>query len=308
MKAAELVLATAAAALFAGAAAAQTDTFAGTATGTGQTAAEERNEDLIEDIEDDRDRELNRFGNEGRKLGFDGSVALRGTASRGNDETAILGIGANLGFYDGANGYELTLSYAFSESENDDGRTETDEDSLLYNFQYTRDFSPALYGFVKLQGSYNGDDDDNAVDAEAFRQNDVFLGFGAGYRIINERDRQWSVQAGPGYRFSNFGNIDDAILSGDIVDGEGDDISEAAFAISSNYSQSLNEQVFFSIDTSIITSSEDTVLYNDAGVNIALNDRLAMRTSLQTEYHTDPIGSRESTDHTLGVSLVFNLN
>ncbi|EKE44726.1 Salt-stress induced outer membrane protein [Oceaniovalibus guishaninsula JLT2003] len=306
------------------AALAQTDTFANTGFGTGKSAVEERNEDLADDIEDDFERNVDRFGNEGRRLGFDGSLSARGLATDGNDRDYNLGIGANLGYFDGVNGYELNLSYAFSRGEykNEAGEDElqTSQDNLLYEFQYTRDFNPDLYGFVKLQGSYNGDDEGGSdfVDAdgdgindnedEAYRRNDVFLGLGIGYRIINTPDQQWAIQAGPGYRFSDFGNIDNAILSGDILEGDGDDINEAAFGVSSNYFQRINDTVFFTIDTDIITSSADTVVYNDAGLNVAMSNRLALRTSLQTEYHTDPIGSRDSTDNRLGVAVVYNFN
>ena len=40
------------------------------------TIAGDRNEDLLEAIEDDAERDLDRFGNEGRPQGFTGSVAL----------------------------------------------------------------------------------------------------------------------------------------------------------------------------------------------------------------------------------------
>lgn len=293
--------------------------FVGTGAGLGQSAIEDRNEDLAEDIEEDFERDIDRFGNEGRALGFDGSVALRATAATGNDEAANVGIGANFGYFDGVNGYELSLSYAYTETENRFGETRTDQDNLLYEFQYTRDFNPSLYGFVKLQGSYSGDEDEgetyydiegNPIEEEldTERENDVFLGFGAGYRFVNTPDVQWSVQAGPGYRFADFSNIDDAIISGDLVEGEGEDIDEAAFSISSNYFNRISETVFLTNDTDIITSDSDTVLYNDLGVSVAMSNALALRTSIQSEYHTDRLPGEEATDHIVGVSLVYNFN
>lgn len=285
--------------LVAGPASAQ-DAFAGTGQGPGQSSVEERNEALSESIEEDFERDIDRFGNEGRELGFTGSMALRGSATDGNDETVDIGIGANFGYFDGVNGYELGLSYSYAESENDDGDTETDEDSLLYDLEYTRSFNPRLYGFAKLQGSYQGDDDDG-TDAE--RENDVFVGFGAGYRIYDTPDLQWSVQAGPGYRFASFTDV-----ASTVTDFDDDDVSEAAFAVSSNFYNRFTDTVFLTNDTDIITSSSDTVLYNDLGLNVAMNDSLALRTSLQTEYHTDPVPGEESTDNALGVSLVYSFN
>lgn len=312
------IIAAVVASFVAGAASAQ-NTFAGTGLGMGQSTLEDRNEDLTEDIEEDFERDIDRFGNEGRALGFDGSVALRATAATGNDEAANVGIGANFGYFDGVNGYELQLSYAFSESEDRFGNNRTDQDNLLYNFQYTRDFTPELYGFVKLQGSYTGDEDEGETYYDVFgnpieeefdgrRENDVFLGFGAGYRVVNTPDMQWAVQAGPGYRFASFSNIDDAIIGGDLVDGEGDDINEAAFSISSNYFARLNEMAILTNDTDIITSDSDTVLYNDLGVSVSMTEALALRTSIVSEYHTDRLPGEEATDHIVGVSLVYNFN
>ena len=302
------------------AAAAQAQTaFTGTGVGLAESAVEERNEDLSEDIEEDFERDIDRFGNEGRELGFDGSLALRALGATGNDESTSVGIGANFGYYDGVNGYELALSYVYSESENRFGNTLTDEDNLFYDFQYTREFTPVLYGFAMLQGSYTGDEDEGEtyydIDGDPIeleddieRRNDVFLGFGVGYRVYNTENMQWSVQAGPGYRFADFNDIDNAVTGGDIFEGEGDDISEAALAISSNYYQRINEMVFLTNDTDIITSSEDTVLYNDLGVNVAMANDLALRASVVTEYHTDPVGDEEDTDNIFGLSLVYNFN
>lgn len=293
--------------------------FTGTGTGFGESAVENRNEELADDIEDDFERNIERFGNEGRALGFEGSISARAAASSGNNESATVGLGANFGYFDGVNGYELSLSYRFVETENQFGNVVTDEDNLLYDLQYTRDFTPELYGFVKLQGSYTGDDDDgityfdevgNVVigDSDVVRENDVFLGFGAGYRVINDPIQQWSLQAGPGYRFASFSNIDDAILAGELAEGDGDDIEEAALALTSNYYRRLSDTVFLNNDTNVIYSDSDTVLYNDFGVSVSMNESLALRTSILTEYHTDRLPGEEATDNTVGVSLVYNFN
>ncbi len=290
------------ASLIAGAAAAQTARVAGAeGTAFGNTnQVEDLQEDLADEIEEDAERDVDRFGNEGRSQGFSGSFALRGSATSGNDETADLGIGANFGYVAGPNGYDLGLYYSFSQSENDAGDLETNEDSLLYDLEYTRDITPVLYGFAKLQGSYNGDDDEGD-DLE--RENDVFLGFGAGYRIYNTPEIVWSVQAGPGYRFSNFSDITETV-----TDFDDDDISEAAFAVSSNYFNKFSDSVALTNDTDVITSESDTVVYNDLGVNVAMNRSLALRTSIQTEYHSDPAPDEDHTDNTFGVSLVYSFN
>ncbi|MBJ3764111.1 DUF481 domain-containing protein [Maribius pontilimi] len=290
------------AALIAGAAQAQTNTFNNTGL-IGDSAVANANEDLADDIQEDFERQTFRIGNEGRPQGFTGSMALRATAGTGDsndddDETVDLGLGANFGYVAGPNGYDLGLYYTYS-SDNGD----TTEDNLLYNFQYSRDFNPNLYGYALLQGSYDGrTDDDDDVNNTVERENDVFLGFGAGYRIYNTPDIQWSVQAGPGYRFQSFREI------GNVVGDLDGDESEFAISLSSDYLNRINDNMFISNDTDIITSDSDTVLYNDLGLNVSMTDTLALRTSIQSEYHTDPAIGDKSTEHQFGVSLVYNFN
>ncbi|MDO6591736.1 DUF481 domain-containing protein [Loktanella sp. D2R18] len=247
------------------------------------TVAGDRNEDLIEAIEDDAERELDRFGNEGRPDGFTGSVALRGIAQSGNTDTTYIGIGSDMNYVFGPNGIELQLNYAYS----DDDETDAEE-SLFYGLEYTRDLNPQFFGFAKLQGSA-----DSATDAQF--ESDTFLSFGAGYRVFNDADRQWSVQAGPGYRFAELN---------DVTDG---DVSEGAFGVSSDYAHKLSETVFVTNDTDVIWSESDTVLFNDLALNVAMTETLALRTSVLTEYHTEP-GTAENTDNTFGVSLVYSFN
>ena len=247
----------------------------------GTSVAEERNEDLIEAIEDDAERDTTRFGNTGRAQGFTGSFALRGTASDGNTDSLDLGIGTDLNYVEGPNGFELELSYIYGE---DDG-TKTEE-SLFYALEYTRDINAQLYGFARAQGT---------VDEFSSFENDTFASFGLGYLLIDTADTQWAVQAGPGYRFAE-------------LNATTQDIDEAAFGLSSEFSRKLTDTVYLTNDTDIVYSDADTVAYNDLAVSVAMTNALALRTSVLTEYHTDPVAGFEDTDNTFGVSLVYSFN
>ncbi len=252
--------------------------------GTG--AATATNEDLRDSISDDFTREVDTFSNRGRALGFDGSVAVRGSVSSGNSDVTNIGIGADLGYFDGVNGYGLELAYSYSEA----GGT-VDENSITYDFEYRRDFSSAFFGFAKLQGSAD------EIDAGDLLS-DTYVGFGAGYRIYDTNDVQWTVQAGPGYRVSSF----DGLASGDA------DVEEGAFAVSSNYFNRLQPGTVLSMDTDVIASESDTVVFNKLALTQNVSDQLALRTSLDTEFHTDPAAGRDDTDNTFGVSLVYSFN
>ena len=248
----------------------------------GNSIAEERNDDLLEAIEDDAERELERFGNEGRPQGFDGSVAVRAIASNGNTDSLDIGIGSDLSYVWGQNGIELQLNYAYGEDEG-----EKTEESLYYGLEYTRDFNPTVFGFAKLQGS---------IDEFSDFESDTFVSFGAGYRVFNDDTRQWSVQGGPGYRFAELS---------DVTRG---DISEGAFGISSDYAHKLTDTVFLTNDTDVIWSDSDTAVFNDLALNVSMTDTVALRTSVLTEYHADVSDGMKNTDNTFGVSLVYSFN
>lgn len=238
-------------------------------------------EDLDEDIEDDFEVEDPIFGNEGRELGFTGSISARGTATSGNDDTATLGLGARFGFFDGVNGHEVKLSYSYFDAEEE----EDDLNRLLAGYDYTRDFSDTFYGFGTAVVAYDEDD--------TF-ETDAFVGVGVGYRVFNTPDVQWSIQAGPGYRY--------------LETAEGEEIDEAALSVSSNYFNRISPDLFITNDTDVIASDADTYVTNDLGVTVAMNNALAMRTNLFTEYRTDPAPGDDDTDNTLGVSIVYSFN
>ncbi|MDO6588494.1 DUF481 domain-containing protein [Salipiger sp. 1_MG-2023] len=244
--------------------------------------AEDRNEDLLEAIEDDAERELDRFGNEGRPQGFTGSFALRGIASSGNTDSLDVGIGTDMNYVWGVNGVQFQMNYVYGED--DDVKT---EESLYYDLEYTRDFTPVVFGYAKVQGT---------VDEFSDYETDTFASLGLGYRIFNDPIRQWSVQAGPGYRFSELSDLSRG------------DISEEALGLSSDYAHKLTETLFLTNDTDVVWSDSDTVVYNDLALNVAMTNSLALRTSILTEYHSKVSSGVNQYDNTYGVSLVYTFN
>ena len=229
--------------------------FAQTTTFDAQDRAQDAVEDLQEAIEDDFERDVRAFGNVGRQVGFVGSFALQGTMTSGNTDTANLGLGTTLGYYDGVNGYDLAMSYTYSEEDGTSGANR-----LLYGLQYTRDFGPRWYGYASLQGS-----NDNSDDASFSR--DTFLGVGVGYKVIERPDVQWNIAAGPGYRWA-----ERAVTN--------EEFKETAISLTSNYTARISNTVLGTMDTDVIWSDSDTVIRNDAGINVSMTDVLALRTSL----------------------------
>ena len=280
MKRAALFVASATIACFAGASAhAQATTF------TNQDAAAEAVDNLEQQVADDRDRDIGAFGNSGRRRGPYGSVAARATATNDDDDENIdLGVGLRFGNYDGINGYDVTLSYNYSEANDDET-----QNNLLAGFDYRRDLNTELFAYGKLDVSFDG----LADEAGEFETN-TFVGAGLGYRILNTADSQWSVQAGPGFRYAEV--IDDS------------NVSEAAASVSSNYFQSLSETSFVTNDTDVIYSDSGTQLTNELALSVSMTSALALRTSLTTVFNDATDDDLSEGRNTLGVSVVYNFN
>ncbi len=292
-KTVNIFVAAAAAATIAGAATAQTTTF------TNEGAATDQFDDLQEQIADDAERDVGRFGNEGRVVGSYGSLALRASAANdGNGRTTVdgngvqtsqsdesydVGVGLRYGTFDGVNGIDATATYNYSEV---NGLVDTKE--LLMGADYRRDFGARYFGYAKLDAAF----DDVADDTENYT--DVFVGAGLGYRILNDATSQWSIQAGPGYRYT------ESVVYGDQ--------SEAAASLSSNYYRSLSETSYVTNDTDVIYSDTSTLVTNDLALNVAMTNTLSLRTSLTTAFDDATDDNFSDAQNTLGVSVVYNFN
>jgi putative salt-induced outer membrane protein len=255
--------------------------FAETTVFANQTSTSDAVDDLQDDIQDEFDEiaESREFGGTGRAtLGWKGSVSASINATSGNTETSDATIGARFSHSDGLNGHGINLSYNRSE---DDG--DTSADSLSAAYEYTRNFGSDLYGFAQISTDY---------DAFGTYENDTFVGVGVGYRLINTVHTAWNVQAGPGWRF---------LETSDDVETD-----EAALSVGSNYYRELRNGMVLTNDTDILYSESDTSVSNDLGLSVALTGPLALRTSLLTEYHTDPAAGDASTDNSLNLSLVYS--
>lgn len=274
-----IFLAAALAALTANAAVAQTSAFAN------EDRTTDALDDLDEAIEDDAERDVFTFGTEGREVGSYGSVSLRGTSTSDDGDTSSdVAVGLRYGTFDGVNGFDTTASFVFSE---DDG--EETENQLLLGADYRRNFGDAFFGFAKVDLFF----DRLAEDADQTTQ-DIFAGAGVGYRIFNESDLQWSVQAGPGFR---------------LVDVIGQErIEEAAVAVSSNVFYSLSDTSFVTNDTDVITSDFSTNVTNELALNVSLSQALVLRTSLVTLYDDAEDENFDDAKNTLGVTVVYNFN
>lgn len=252
----------------------------------GTPSASDEVTDLQDAIEDDAERPTFTFGNEGRTPGTYGSIAMRALHSTSDtaDTTTTIGLGAQYGFYDGTNGSEFNLSYAYSKTGD-----VVDRDSLNAGYDYTRDFNDAFFGYGNLNVKW-----DRLADEVGENARDAFVGVGVGYRIVNTEETQFAVKAGPGYRF--------------IEDGVGTQIDEAAYSVEANFFQRFNDSVFLSDDVQLIGSASDVTIVNELALNVALSDTLSMRTSYTSKFGGADFNALSNSENTLGASIVYNFN
>lgn len=245
-------------------------------------AAADALDDLDEAIEDAAERDIGAFGTEGRQPGTYGSVALRATAT--SDETDI-SAGLRWGTFDGVNGFDMSFAYAYSLD--DDG--DATDNTLLAGLDYRRNFGSALFGYAQADIAI-----DRLTTAAGDYKQDYFVGAGLGYRIYNTNDFQWSVQAGPGYRYA------------EVVGGA--DVDEVAGSLSNNIFYSLTDTIYVTNDTDVIYSESATTVGNDFAVNVAISETLALRTSYSTDFNDATDDSFGDAANTFGLSVVYNFN
>lgn len=275
---------------------AQTEIAAG-ADATGVSAIDDRITDIEDDVTDDFDRsaDADRFGPSDRRQGLFGSMSLQYSGTTGNSEAQDLAIAGRVAYNQAPFAQSVGLAIEFGENEN--GDKDQEEVSAIYDAQYY--FNDQFYAFalgrfeidslVDGEADYAGDDvSEELTDL----RRDGFLGFGPGYRVINNETTTWRVQAGVGVRYTQTGQqyVDD------------DSETETGYILSSRLYHRFNDMVFITNDTDYLTSDANDVATNEFGVNFRMSEQLATRVSYLTEYQSD----RDTrTDNTLGVAIVY---
>ncbi len=239
-----------------------------------------------------------RFGRPDTREGLFGSVALTYTGRDGNDENQDFSLAGRLSHNQGP--FQQSVGILLEYAEDDDGDAETEDTSVIYDGNYY--FNEQLYAFILGRVSTDGlaedyDDPDltpeEVLEYEGRSKRDAFIGIGPGYRIINNDQTAWRVQAGVGIRYTQ---------TVDFAEPDGlDSNTDTGYIASSRFYHKFNDQFFLTNDTDYLTSDANDLATNELGLNFRMSDNFATRVSYRTEYQSD----REiRTDNTLGVSLV----
>ncbi|HRO13662.1 MAG TPA: DUF481 domain-containing protein [Paracoccus sp. (in: a-proteobacteria)] len=280
----------------------------------GATGVNEQIEDVGEAVRDDfaRSEDAARFGPADRRTGTFGSVALTYAGRTGNQENQDFSLAGRLSHNMGP--FQQSVGILLEYGEDEDGDTDTEKTSVIYdgNYYFNDQFYAFVLGRLGTDGIANDYDDLDLTDAddlEDYRERDgrlkrdAFLGFGPGYRIINNDTTAWRVQAGVGVRYTQTINtVDDADVT---IDPAADTVvsdTSTGYIVSSRFYHKFNDQFFLTNDTDFLSSDANDLATNELGLNFKMSDAFATRVSYKTEYVSD----RDiRTDNTLGVSLVY---
>jgi putative salt-induced outer membrane protein len=247
---------------------------------TGTQALNDRIDDVDQAVADDlaRSEDTARFGNPEFRPGLSGSASLGYSGKTGNNDSQELSVGARLRYASGA--FVQTIGVALDYAESAGASTKEDV-FAVYDANYY--FNDQFYAFVLGRVETDG-----LASTAGQVKTDAFVGVGPGWRVINNPDLTWRVQAGVGVSY--------------LEDGTGDSDTEAAAIASSRLFYGISPTVFLTNDTDILKSDSALRINNDIGVNYKMTDTLSTRVSYLTEYN-DSRAIRS--DNKLGVSLVM---
>lgn len=247
---------------------------------TGVRDVNDRIDDINEIVDEDMQRaeDAARFGNPEARQGLSGSASIGYSGKTGNNESQEFSGGVRLSYAQG--NFVQTLGAAVDFAEDDVGKTKEDI-FAVYDANYY--FDQSFYGFVLARLESDG-----LASTPGDVRRDGFIGFGPGYRVVNTPDMTWRVQAGIGVSY--------------LEDGLRNSETETGYLAASRFYYKINDNVFVTNDTDVLSSDSALRANNDLGVNFKVTDAVSTRVSYLTEYNDN---RAIRTDNKLGVSLVF---
>ncbi len=272
-------------------------TFAGSGPIIGDRALNDR----ISDVQVVTNRDLGRSSEDTNRYtfgsaaqGFTGSVALAYSGKSGNTETQDLEVAGKFTYASGP--WTNSIGFALEFGEGNETDTSLSNVKTKYNaflvYDVTRSFTDRFYVFGTARLKY---------DQFSSPDRDYFIGAGPGYRVINQDNMTWRLQAGPGVRYTKPNGANLPLNANDDDSGE----SEFAGIASSRFFYRFSDKVSLTNDTDVLFSDANTEILNDFGISLSVTNTLATRISYRTDYVSDPQPLFEHTDNTLGVSLVY---
>ena len=130
---------------------------------------------------------------------------------------------------------------------------------------------------------------------------------GYGYTLLKNQTDELSFEIGPGYK--RYRPVETRAIVGDppvtVVekhDAEGDIVGRSLIAYKHDFTDATSL-----VDTLLVEAgSDNTFLQNDAGLQVAMSKKLALKVGYQVRHNSDVAPGIESTDQLVTTNLVYN--
>jgi putative salt-induced outer membrane protein len=214
--------------------------------------------------------------------GWTGEGSLSAGYTTGNTETTDMGAGLKGARKLGDGRLNAAAGADFGENNGVESRNRWDVAG-----QVDRDLTDRFYLYGRA--SYE-QDQFSGYDSR------LFVGPGAGFKVITGDTTAWTLEGGPGLRR-------DEIARSGLVAARTEEKFGAR--LGSAFKHKFNDAVSFSNDTEVVYSDVSTQTFNSAAVTAKLTDKVAARFSFDVRNESDPRPGREDTDTATRFSLVF---
>lgn len=201
--------------------------------------------------------------------------------SRGNSDTETLNLG--LEFQRESEKWVNRLNLTALRT-SDDGERTAERYTLGYKSDYKFNDISYLYGVLRYD-----QDDFSSYDYQAS------FAIGYGRNLLDTERQQLSLEIGPGVRRSE--DADTGATETNIIG-----------RFSADYAWTISESAEFTDDLLIEAGSNNTFAENKAAINVAINDRFALKFALAVRHNTDVDPGREKTDTLTTANLVYKFN
>jgi putative salt-induced outer membrane protein len=133
------------------------------------------------------------------------------------------------------------------------------------------------------------------------------VSIGYGYTALKNDTDELSFEIGPGYKRARA--VDTLVTSGDppvttVIrhDSEGDAVGRGLIAYKHDFTDTTSL-----VDTLLVEAGQDnTFLQNDAGLQVAMSKKLALKVGYQVRRNSDVAPGIQSTDQLITTNLVYN--
>lgn len=143
-------------------------------------------------------------------------------------------------------------------------------------------------------------DDFSAFDYQAV------VSIGYGYTALKNQTNELSFEIGPGYK--RYRAVDTLAAVGDPPmtvaekhDAQGDIVGRGLAAYKHDFTDTTSL-----VDTLLVESGDNTFLQNDAGLQVAMNKKLALKVGYQVRHNSDVAPGIKTTDQLITTNLVYN--